>query len=107
MSASARPVITSNPPDIRYGSSFGVEATLSGGRLEGNIQIALSNPGFHTHGVAMGQRMIMMSFVAAADGNLLTVTSPSNPSVMPPGVHLLFVTHNGIPSVGTWIELGS
>ena len=107
MSADARPTITSSPPAVGYNSTFQVQATLSGISVKGKTQVVLSHPGFHTHGVAMGQRMVMMEFAPVADTASIQVTSPSNASVMPPGVYLLFVVNNGIPSEGVWIKLSS
>lgn len=107
ISAAERPIITSIPHEISWKSTFQVQATLSGGRIQGRVQIALSNPGFHTHGVGMGQRMIMMGFTADAKSNSFTVTAPSDPSVMPPGIYLLFMVNDGIPSVGSWVDLGA
>ena len=53
----------------------------------------------------MGQRMVVMSFVAAGGENAFVVTAPRDASVMPPGVYLVFVVNNGIPSEGVWVEL--
>ena len=55
----------------------------------------------------MSQRMVMMQTEANANlRNAFSVTAPRDASVMPPGQYLLFVTNNGIPSEGVWIELG-
>ena len=82
-----------------------MQATLSNSSLKGTVQIVLSHPGFHTHGQSMGQRMVMMSFVATAGKNTFLVTAPRDASVMPPGIYLVFVVNDGIPSEGTWVEL--
>ena len=36
------------------------------------------------------------------DGPTFTVTAPKDGSIMPPGVYMLFVTNNHIPSVAKW-----
>ena len=36
------------------------------------------------------------------DGSTFTVKAPRDGSVMPPGVYMVFVTNNGIPSVAEW-----
>lgn len=36
------------------------------------------------------------------DGQVFKVTAPRDGSVMPPGVYMLFVTNNGVPSVAEW-----
>ena len=107
MSADARPIITSSPPLVGYNSTFQIQATLSGSSITGKTQVVLSHPGFHTHGVAMGQRMVMMEFTTVANSTSIQVTSPGNASVMPPGVYLLFVVNNGIPSEGVWMKISA
>ncbi|KAG7005577.1 hypothetical protein G7Y79_00019g047570 [Physcia stellaris] len=107
MSAAARPIINSSPIDITYGHTFQIQASLSGGTLQGITHIVLSSPGFHTHGQAMSQRMVMMQNEASTEsGNTFSVIAPRDASVMPPGQFLLFVTNNGIPSEGVWVGLG-
>ena len=55
----------------------------------------------------MSQRMVMMQTEANTDlPNAFSVMAPRDASVMPPGQYLLFVTNNGVPSEGVWIELG-
>lgn len=67
--------------------------------------VVLSTPGFHTHGQGMGQRMAMLGQDIGKAG--MIVTAPRDASVMPPGQYLLFVTKNGIPSEGIWVEVGA
>ena len=56
----------------------------------------------------MSQRMVIMQTQATMDSpNSFSVTSPRDGSIMPPGQYLLFVTNNGIPSEGVWVELGA
>ena len=74
-------------------------------RLPGTVQVVLSAPGFHTHAVAMGQRMVMLAFEAMSYTTSFTVTAPNNASVIQPGVHLLFLVNDGIPSEGVWVKL--
>ena len=71
------------------------------------MQVVLSQPGFHTHGQELGQRMVQMSFTNAstASGSTLTVTAPRDASVMQPGVYLIWVVNGGIPSTGGWVKL--
>jgi len=105
MDAPARPVITSSPHDMAYNSSFTICATLKGQPLRGETMVVLSNPGFHTHGQGMGQRMAMLGLSIGNDG--MIVMAPRDASVMPPGQYLLFATNNGIPSEGVWVEVSA
>ena len=105
MSASSRPSISSIPQAITYNSTFTMQATLPAKGV-GNVQVVLSGPGFHTHGQAMSQRMVMMQFHSMVNSSLIAVVTPRDASVMPPGVYLVFVVEDGIPSVGSWLQLG-
>lgn len=126
MSADARPVITSTWWYVQYGKTFEVRATLKGKDMRGVTEISLVNTGFHTHGQGMGQRMVVMEFTGMCllryviiwtwrlwsksliaypspdDGSTFTVKSPKDGSIMPPGMYMLFVTNNHIPSVAKW-----
>ena len=107
MAAAARPVISASPATVGYDRAFTLTASLSGKPLGSTVQVMFSNPGFHTHGTAMGQRMAQLSFTASSAGtaSTLTVTAPRDASVMPPGVYLVFVVNSGIPSEGSWVKL--
>ncbi|KAI9760736.1 MAG: hypothetical protein M4579_001474 [Chaenotheca gracillima] len=105
MSATARPSVKSCPYAINYGESFVLDATLSGSPLSGTTEIVLLHQGFHTHGLAMGQRMVQLSTTAVAGDSTFNVKAPPDASVMPPGIYLIFAVNNGIPSEGIWIEL--
>ncbi|CAG8982159.1 hypothetical protein HYALB_00003251 [Hymenoscyphus albidus] len=101
-----RPIIMAAPEKISYNSDFTVMTELSGGaRVRGKVQISLVAAGFHTHGMAMGQRVIMSGYKAVPNTKDFVVKSPRDASVMPPGIYLLFVVNDGVPSNGTWISL--
>jgi hypothetical protein len=52
----------------------------------------------------MGQKLIQLGFTAG-DDDTFSVTAPRNASVIPPGVYLLFLVSDGIPSVAEWVAL--
>ncbi|KAF2753346.1 DUF1929-domain-containing protein [Pseudovirgaria hyperparasitica] len=104
MSASSRPVLTTVPASIGYNSGFAVVA--SGTTAAGaDVRFVLVRTGFHTHAVGMVQNMVYLSAVRGTASGAFTVTSVLNGSVMPPGVYLLFVVVNGVPSEGKWVKL--
>ena len=60
----------------------------------------------------MGQRFVQLdsSYTAYADNNTAVVhvsQLPPNPAILAPGPALVFVTVNGIPSVGKMVMVGS
>lgn len=106
MESTNRPIIHSAPANITYGTNFNMNAGyLKGAYVRGDIQISLIAGGFHTHGMGMGMRSVHMGFEAIANSRDFTVYGPRDATVMPPGIYLLFITSDGIPSEGRWISL--
>lgn len=101
LASDVRPVITAAPAAVRYGVSFGVAA--SGPAVDHAV---LLRPSAVTHSNDMDQRSIRLAMSGA--GGALTLTSPPDPSVAPPGYYMLFlVDAQGRPSVASWIRLGA
>lgn len=96
----ARPTITSAPATASYGSAFSVtspEAASIG-------KVGLVGLGAPTHGDDQGQRYVPLSF--SATGTSLTIASPANVNIAPPGFYMLFVVDsNGVPSVARMVQL--
>jgi len=67
--------------------------------------------GFSTHAINFGQRAIELDFTYTANkdgGATLHVSQlPPNAAIMAPGPAWLFVTIDGVPSVGVRVMLGS
>ncbi|MCO5547029.1 hypothetical protein L7F22_000470 [Adiantum nelumboides] len=76
-----------------------------------NLEFRLYAPPFTTHTTSMNQRQLVLAASSlrslGAGGFSATVSSPPTPIAAPPGYYLLFVLHNVIPSVGSWLRLGS
>ena len=95
-----RPSITSAPSTVGYGSTFPITtpdaATIS--------HVVLVRTGAVTHAFGMDQRAVEVSFTAGAGA--LTVTSPPNGNIAPPGYYMLFILNNsGVPSVANFIQV--
>ncbi|KAL1640478.1 hypothetical protein SLS58_006978 [Diplodia intermedia] len=101
MDAAARPVLSGAPDAILYGQRFAVVSSVQGEKVE----VVLVSPGFHTHAVAMGQRMIRLAVVQGEGVGAWRASAPPGPSTAQPGVYLLFVVVDGIPSEGKWVKL--
>lgn len=101
-----KPIVISSPIAIGYNTVFQIQARKSTStRLMGVTKFSLVHPGFHTHGQAMGQRMISLGFTATANSFAFNITGPRDASVMPPGQYMLFVLSDGIPSTAVWVNL--
>jgi hypothetical protein len=94
-----RPVITSTPAAIGYNSAPFQVQTPDALNIK---QVVLIKPGSDTHGYDMEQRLLGLTFTAAA--GTLTVNSPPNSNLAPPGYYLLFVLNQaGVPSVAKFV----
>jgi hypothetical protein len=61
--------------------------------------------GVTTHAFDNSQRLVDLPIASRANAQI-TVTVPAQPTIAPPGWHMLFlVDHGGIPSVATWVHL--
>ncbi|OJD32181.1 galactose oxidase-like [Diplodia corticola] len=101
MDAEVRPVLEAAPEAVVYGKMFGVRSSVEGKKVE----VVMMSPGFHTHAVAMGQRMVKLEVAKGVGAGARNVKAPPGPSTMAPGVYLLFVVVDGIPSEGKWVKL--
>jgi hypothetical protein len=94
----ARPRITTAPAAVPYGVDFGV-ATPDG--VASAVLVKLSTS---THAVNTDQRSIRLAMRAAGPG--VSLTSPANANLAPPGYYMLFLLNaQGVPSVGKMIKL--
>jgi hypothetical protein len=97
-----RPTISSAPRSIFYGSPFTVQTP----NAASIASVVLMRDGAVTHAFDMDQRMVGMSFTAGSGS--LTVTAPPNGNIAPPGYYMLFLLNrSGVPSVATFVHLGS
>jgi hypothetical protein len=100
--AATRPTISSAPSNIAWGGQFSV-STPDAANIS---QAVLVRPGSSTHSFDMDQRLVGMSFTAGSGS--LTVTGPPNSKIAPPGYYMLFlINNNGVPSVASFVLLGS
>ena len=99
-----RPVIIAAPTSIGYGigTSFGVQTP----NATDINSVVLVRPGSVTHAFDMEQRVVGLKFTAASGA--LTVNSPPNPTVAPPGFYLLFLLNKtGVPSLAAFVQVSS
>jgi hypothetical protein len=96
-----RPVITSAPDSVGYGTSFLV-GTPSAINIAKVTMVRLSSV---THSVNMNQRINHLPFTRVAAG--LRVSVPADGNEAPPGHYMLFIINRaGVPSVAKIIKIG-
>ena len=100
LSRGARPVISSAPAQVAYGSQFRVLTPQAGSIA----RVSLIRLGAPTHAFDENQRFQRLSFTADATG--LTVRTPTSANRTPPGHYMLFILNgNGVPSVARIIRV--
>ena len=98
----ARPTITSAPAKVEYGQAFEV-GTPAPNEIGQVTWIRLSSV---THSFNQDQRINFLAFQRSA--NKVTVTSPANGNVCPPGHYMLFLLNlKKVPSIATIIQITS
>lgn len=96
-----RPVITSAPPPLTYGTAF----TIITPDAASITSVALVRPGATTHADNFDQRYVNLSFSAAS--GQITATAPVSGNYAPPGYYMLVIVNSsGIPSVMRFVYLG-
>ena len=71
-----------------------------------NVKVALYHGGFVTHSLHMSHRMLFLDnagWGAGATEQRLSVRMPPNNNVAPPGPYVVYVTVDGVPSVGQFV----
>ena len=97
-----RPTITSAPVEIGYGSSLTIQTP---DYLNISSAVLVRN-GSSTHSFDFEQRLIQLSFTAAA-GRLIA-TAPPTGFIAPPGYYMLFLLNqSGVPSVAQMVHLSA
>jgi hypothetical protein len=97
-----RPVISGIPSSaVAYNAAFDVQ-TPDASSVK---SVVLIRPAGVTHAFNMEQRLVGLSFTANATTGTLTVTSPPDDKIAPPGYYLLFVLNSsGVPSVAKFVQ---
>jgi Domain of unknown function (DUF1929) len=115
--AATRPVPQNIPKTLSYGGNY-FDITIPPTSYSGaandaadNTTIWLIRPGFTTHAMNMGQRILELNYTYTVESNgtliLHSAQLPPNPNLFQPGPAMLFVTINGIPSNGTFVIIGN
>jgi hypothetical protein len=61
-------------------------------------------PATTTHGADSNQRVVKLA-VRRVQGDQIDLVAPPKAAVAPPGYYMLFVLHQGVPSIAKWVKL--
>jgi hypothetical protein len=95
-----RPTIVSAPSQVRWGDVFRVRV---GTRVPATAAVLVA-PGATTHAADSSQRLVELKVQRIYAGGI-DLAAPPKPGVAPPGYYMLFVLHEGVPSVASWVKL--
>jgi hypothetical protein len=115
--ATTRPVPSGIPKTLSYGGAY-FNVTVPASSYSGSANDAadattiwLSRPGWTTHAMNMGQRMLELNntYTVQSDGSIAYHVSqpPPNANLFQPGPAYVWVTINGVPSNGTYTVVGT
>ncbi|KQT13671.1 hypothetical protein ASG30_19865 [Ramlibacter sp. Leaf400] len=97
----ARPALSGVPSQVGYGQ----RVTVQSAQAAGIGKVTLIRLSAVTHAFNMDQRINVLPFAAGA--GTLDITLPSSANQAPPGMYMVFlVDGNGVPSVGSVVQLG-
>jgi len=105
--AMARPTMSSVPGVLAFNHNFTVNVNVPANLKAASIQVALMDLGFSSHAFHSSQRLVFLEAQLSPTRKQLTITSPPNNRVFPPGPAFLFVTIDGVTSSGTRLLLGN
>lgn len=97
-----RPVITSAPTRVAYGSAFtiGVDDASKIG------SVALLRGASVTHVTNTDQRYVGLAINSIGAGTTLSLQAPPDGGIAPPGYYMLFVvSKDGVPSEARWVRV--
>jgi hypothetical protein len=111
-----RPDFSSAPSRINYGGdSFDVPLESTDEATVKSAKVVVLRPGFNTHAIGFGQRMLELQSTYTIDRNDNTATlhvshistSAGGPRLFQPGPAFVFLVVNGVPSTGKYIMVGN
>ncbi|KAJ7266995.1 glyoxal oxidase precursor [Mycena haematopus] len=103
----ARPTLSDVPSKIAFNQRFTIGIDIPAGVSTSSIKVALMDLGFSSHAFHSSSRLVFMDFVLSPNKRSLTITSPPNNRVYPPGPAFIFVTVGETTSVGAHVMVGS
>jgi len=104
---SAKPVLSNAPKKIAFNSEFNINVIIPSGLDTSKIQVALMDLGFSTHAWHSSSRLVFMDATLSNNKKTLTITSPPNNRVFPPGPGFIFVTVDGVTSESVMVMMGT
>ncbi|KAJ7194737.1 glyoxal oxidase N-terminus-domain-containing protein [Mycena pura] len=103
----ARPALSKVPTKIAFNQRFTIGIDIPADVSTSSIKVALMDLGFSSHAFHSSSRLVFMDAVLSRDKRSLTIVSPPNNRVFPPGPAYIFVTVGESTSTGAHVMVGS
>jgi hypothetical protein len=102
-----RPTLSNVPKRIAFNTKFDVDISIPRHLRTTSIKVALIDLGFSSHAFHSSSRLVFMDAKLSRNRKKLTITSPPNNRVYPPGPAYIFLTVDDITSPGVSVMIGN
>jgi hypothetical protein len=102
----ARPIMSNVPKQIQFNQKFTINVNVPTNLKAQTIKVALMDLGFSSHAFHSSARLVFMEAQLSPNRKSLTITSPPNNRVFPPGPAFIFLTIDDVTSTGAHVMVG-
>ncbi|KAF9540289.1 copper radical oxidase [Agrocybe pediades] len=102
-----RPVMSNVPSKIGFNQRFEIDITIPMNLKGSSIKVALMDLGFSSHAFHSSSRLVFMEARLSPDRKKLSILSPPNNRVYPPGPGYIFLTVDDVTSSGAHVMVGN
>lgn len=102
-----RPSLLKVPSKVLFNQRVTIPVSIPPGLKASSVQVALMDLGFSSHASHSSARSVFLVSELSRDRRTLTITSPPNNRVFPPGPAFLFLTIDDVTSPGEMLMLGT
>ncbi|KAG6907578.1 hypothetical protein DXG01_008374 [Tephrocybe rancida] len=102
-----RPELRGVPLMLPFNYEFTVDVVIPPGLKIKKVQVALIDLGFSTHAYKSSARLVFLHAVVSTNRKSITITTPPNNRVYPPGPGWIYLTVDGITSTGAQVLIGN
>ncbi|KAF8808327.1 glyoxal oxidase precursor [Phlegmacium glaucopus] len=102
-----RPQLSNVPAKIQFNQLFKIAVSIPNNLKASIVQVALMDLGFSSHASHSSSRLVFMEATLSPDRKTLSILSPPNNRVFPPGPGFIFLTIDGVTSEGSRVMVGS
>ncbi|KAF4617447.1 hypothetical protein D9613_006409 [Agrocybe pediades] len=102
-----RPIMSNVPTKIGFNQRFNIAVNIPKNLKATSIKVALMDLGFSSHAFHSSSRLVFMEAQLSPDRKTLSVLSPPNNRVYPPGPAFIFLTVDDVTSTGAHVMVGN